>query len=128
MKKSKGKSNTIRIYCDGAGSGPDGKQSGFAWLREDTGQRHVERMDGLTNNEAEYRAVISALKPLPAGSGVEVFTDSLLVVSQLRGEYRIREPRLARLAAEVQTSAQRKRLHLKVSWVPRGQNRAGKLI
>ena len=128
MKSKNRKPTIIRIYCDGAGPGPDGKRSGFAWLREDTGQRHVERVDGLTNNQAEYRAVISALKMLRTGTCVEVLTDSLLVVSQLRGDYRIREPRLEKLAAEVQTIVQRKRLSLKLSWVPGAQNLADKLL
>lgn len=44
----------IRIHVDGAGARPDGKGSGFAWIEEGTGKRHVCRQDGLTNNEAEY--------------------------------------------------------------------------
>src|SRR5271170_7881475 len=63
------------------GERPDGKGSGFAWIREDTGVQHIERIDGLSNNEAEYRAVISALKPIKPDSNVEILTDSLLVVS-----------------------------------------------
>jgi hypothetical protein len=51
--------NTVVIHCDGAGSRPDGKGSGFAWIRPHTGERYVERVDGLTNNQAEYRALIS---------------------------------------------------------------------
>ena len=119
---------TMRIFCDGAGHRPDGKGSGFAWLREDTGERHVEPVDGLTNNTAEYRAVISALKRVRPGSDVEVLTDSLLVVSQIRGEYRILDPKLAKLAAEVKTLAEQKRLTLKLTWIRRAENLAGKLL
>jgi len=118
----------VRFYCDGAGKRPDGKASGFVWLREDTGEKRIEHVDGLTNNEAEYRAVISVLKSVRTGSHLEILTDSLLVVSQLRGEYRTKVPRLAKLAAEVQTLTQRKRLNLKLTWVPRAENLAGKLI
>jgi ribonuclease HI len=42
---------------------------------------------------------------LANGSCVEILTDSLLVVSQLRGEYRIRDAKLSILAAEVKTIA-----------------------
>jgi ribonuclease HI len=119
---------TIRIFADGAGQGPGGRASGFAWLREDTGKKHVEHVSGLSNNVAEYRAVISALMDVPPGSYVEVLSDSLLVVSQLRGEYRILDPKLAKLAGEVKTIAERKRFNLKLTWVPRKENLAGKLI
>lgn len=119
---------TIRIYCDGAGAGPDGKRSGFAWLREDTGERRIERVDDLTNNVAEYRALIAALKYVCHGTRVELLTDSLLVVSQLRGEYRILDPNLGKLAAELKTIAEQKRLTVKFTWIRRSENRAGKLL
>jgi ribonuclease HI len=121
-------SEVVRIYTDGAGKRPDGNGSGFAWVREDTRERHVERIPGLSNNEAEYRGVISAIKLLPEGCQVEVLSDSLLVVSQLGGEYRIRDPKLEKLAAEVKTIAEQKQLLLKVTWIPRGENQAGKLL
>jgi ribonuclease HI len=121
-------SKLIRIFTDGAGKRPDGNGSGFAWIREDTRQHRVERIPGLSNNEAEYRGVISAIKSLPKGSKVEILSDSLLVVSQLRGEYRIRDLKLEKLATEVKTIAEQKRLLLKVTWIPRGENQAGKLI
>lgn len=126
MKKNG--SRVIRIFTDGAGKRRDGNGSGFAWVREDTHEPHVERIPGLSNNEAEYRGVISAIKPLPKGSHVEVLSDSLLVVSQLRGDYRIRDPKLEKLATEVKTIADQKQLELKVIWIPRRENLAGKLL
>jgi ribonuclease HI len=123
MKKA-----TIRIYTDGAGAGPANDQSKIAWIRADTGEKHVEIIKAATNNEAEYLAVISALKPLPTASDVEVVTDSLLIVSQIRGDYRIKEPRLTKLAGEVRTIAERKKLTVKMIWVSRTENRAGKLL
>lgn len=80
-----GKAKTIRVFTDGAGQRPDGRASGVAWLREDTGEKHTERIDGLTNNVAEYRAVISALKQLPSGSHVELLSDSLPVATNPPG-------------------------------------------
>ena len=126
--KEKNTKTSIRIFADGAGQGPNGKASGFAWIREATGEKHIERINGLTNNEAEYRAVISALKPLRPGCNVEVITDSLLVVSQLRGEYRILDSKLVKLASEVRTIVERKRLNLKLTWIRRKDNPAGRLL
>jgi ribonuclease HI len=124
----KGAKRAIRIFTDGAGMRPDGKGSGYAWLREDTRERHIEHVNGLSNNEAEYQAVIAAINAQSAGSNIELLTDSLLVVSQLRGEYRILDSKLAKLAGEVKTIAERKRLHMKLTWIPRKENLAGKLL
>lgn len=126
--KKKNSNKLIRVFTDGAGKRPDGNGSGFAWFREDTSEEHIEHVPGLSNNEAEYRGIISALKVMPKESQVEVLTDSLLVVSQIRGEYRIRDPKLEKLAAEVKTIAEQKKFVLKLTWIPRRENRAGKLI
>lgn len=118
----------IEIYTDGAGSGPDGKGSGFAWLNKSTGEKKIERKPGLTNNVAEYLAVISALKAIRKGSRTRITTDSLLVVSQLRGEYRIRDSKLEKLASEVKTIVEQKQLTATFLWVRRSENLAGKLL
>ena len=118
----------IEIYTDGAGSGPDGKGSGFAWLNTSTRQKHIESIPDLTNNQAEYRAVISALKSIRNASTVKIITDSLLVVSQLRGEYRIRDSKLETLASEVKTIVEQKQLTATFLWVRRSENLAGKLL
>lgn len=126
--KAKEQKKQVRIFADGAGEGPDDKGSRFAWLNENSGEKHIEQIPGLTNNMAEYRAVLSALKSVCKGCAVEVITDSLLVVSQLRGEYRIRDPKLEKLATEVKTLADQKQLTLTLRWVPRQENLAGKLL
>ena len=118
----------IRIYCDGAGMRPDGKGSGFAWLRKDTREKHVERADGLTNNQAEYHAVLSALESVPSGSAVQIVTDSELVTFQVSGAYKADDPKMAELLNKVQRVIERKRLGVSVIWKPRTQNLAGKLL
>ena len=49
-----------------------------------------------TNNEAEYKAVIEGLKAAKdlKGSEVVFYIDSLLVVSQLNGKFKVKEPRM----------------------------------
>ncbi|PIS20834.1 ribonuclease H [candidate division WWE3 bacterium CG08_land_8_20_14_0_20_43_13] len=55
-----------------------------------------------TNNIAEYKALIAGLK-LAQGKteNLRVFLDSQLVVRQLNGEYRVKEPHLKPLAKEI---------------------------
>lgn len=68
-------------------------------------QSYGERIGIATNNVAEYKAVISALKRLiemntSVKKGVhryEFFLDSLLVVSQLNGVYRVKDANLREL-------------------------------
>ena len=118
----------IRIFTDGAGCRPDGKGSGFSWIREDTGEKKVFREDSLTNNQAEYRAIRAAIEALPSGATVEVLTDSQNTCYQLRGEYRVRDPRLADLHREIHELIKTKLLSVTFTWIPRSLNLAGKLI
>jgi len=118
----------ISVHCDGAGCRPDGKGSGFAWIQPKTRQQHVERIDGLTNNQAEYRALISALTAIPDGSIAHIFTDSQVMWSQFIGNYRVRHPELAELLSQVHTLIKEKKLTIDLQWVPRDRNLAGKLL
>ena len=49
-----------------------------------------------TNNEAEYKAVLEGLRAAKdlEGSEVVFYIDSLLVVSQLNGKFKVKEPRM----------------------------------
>lgn len=119
---------TVRIYVDGSGQRPDGTGSGIAWVREDTGASHRERIDGLTNNQAEYRALASALRSLGVGSHALIFTDSMLVHGQLEKGWKVNDPELEKLIAEIRKIVGARKLHCKVSWIPRGKNKADKLL
>jgi ribonuclease HI len=92
---------SIIIYTDGGARGNPGPaaigvviyrdQEKIAGVGEYIGER-------LTNNWAEYEAVIFALlKALELeliGADIEFKLDSLLVVEQLKGNWRIKEPSL----------------------------------
>jgi ribonuclease HI len=118
----------IRIFTDGAGCRPDGKGSGFAWLREDTVQKKITREDGLTNNQAEYRAILSALESLPKESHAEIRSDSENTCCQLNGSRRVLDPKLAEIFQQIQDLIEKNKLAVAFVWIPRRQNLAGKLI
>jgi ribonuclease HI len=126
--KSQQDAKPLTMFFDGAGCRPDGDGSGFAWLCPETGQRHVERVKGLTNNQAEYRAFLAALKSVPEGSTVEMFSDSQLICSQFAGTYRVKDFALKGLLSEVLALILNKQLKVKLQWVPRSGNLAGKLL
>ena len=116
------------IFFDGAGCRPGGEGSGFAWCCPETGEKHVERLPGLTNNQAEYRAFISALEALPNGGRADMFSDSQLVCFQFSGDYKTEDPTLATLLATARDLIKKKRLQIALCWIRRVQNLAGKLL
>ncbi len=120
------KPQSIRIFVDGSGADPNG-DAGIAWLRE--GEKpHVEWGKGWTNNEAEYRAVISAVEALPHRSEATILCDSELVIRQLRGEYQVLEPRLQQLYYEAMKAVSGGALRITWTWIPRKQNKADRLL
>jgi ribonuclease HI len=118
----------VRVFTDGSGSRPDGRGSAYGFLRTDTGEKQLIREDGLTNNQAEYKAVILALESFPSGSSVEICTDSELMSSQLNGRYKVRDPKIAALWSSAQEVIRRKNLKATFIWVPRAENLAGKMF
>jgi ribonuclease HI len=87
------------IHCDGASRGNPGEAGAGAVISDSRGRtlKELKSFLGLTsNNVAEYQALILALeKALELGArSAMVFLDSELVVRQIRGEYRVREPHL----------------------------------
>ena len=121
-------SQFILIYTDGAGARPHGKGSAIAWVRTDISENHVEMVDGLTNNQAEYRSILSALQSIPEQSAVEIRSDSQVAVYQLSGVYRTSNPDLGDLQALINTLIARRKLIAKFTWIPRAQNHADKLL
>lgn len=103
----------IIIYTDGGSRGNPGRAAIGVVFCNEKGQPFKDYSeylgDNITNNEAEYQAVIFALKKFKALFGrkiadtseVELKSDSELLVKQLKGEYKILEPRIQQLFIEV---------------------------
>jgi ribonuclease HI len=79
----------------------------------------------LTNNQAEYKAIIAALQEL-TDEEVRICSDSLLAVKQLEGEYKIRNAELRKLASKVRSLSRDREVMFK--WIPREENLAGKVL
>ncbi len=120
--------NLKSFFIDGAGARPDGHGSGFAWVRVDRDAQLVQRVDGLTNNVAEYRALIAVLKYLASGSTAVIRSDSQLVVQQFNGVWAVRDPHLVTLLSKARDLIEKKGLDITLRWIPRGENLAGKLL
>lgn len=100
------------LQTDGGARGNPGPAGAGIVIRDAAGavlhKFHQFLGDNLTNNEAEYLALIFGLENLKnvagEGSEVEIQLDSELVVKQLRGEYKIKEARLKALAEQVRVA------------------------
>jgi len=100
------------LYADGASRGNPGPSGAGAILLDERGRRLAELnrfLGAATNNEAEYQGLIVGLKAAEdfGITRLRIFLDSELVVKQLRGEYRVRNPRLQVLFKEVASRLQR---------------------
>jgi ribonuclease HI len=88
-----------------------------------TDRGYIGHGEGITNNVAEYTALIEALEYVhdhAPTAQVTVHGDSQLVIRQLTGEYRVRSERLRPLWQEATHLA--RDLDLIFEWVPREQN------
>lgn len=95
----------ILIYCDGGSRGNPGPAAvGAVVLDADTEAVLTtvsERIGEATNNVAEYQSLIRGLEeaaPFEAAA-VHVRADSQLLVRQLEGTYRVKQPHLKQLWA-----------------------------
>ncbi|HEV2459734.1 MAG TPA: ribonuclease HI family protein, partial [Ktedonobacterales bacterium] len=83
------------LYTDGASRGNPGRAAAGIVLADEHGTalvRDATYLGVLTNNQAEYRALILGLRAAARynPSAVRVYMDSELVVRQMRGEYRVK--------------------------------------
>ncbi len=118
---------TLRLYVDGASLGNPGPGGIGVVACDETGNvlaTHSAPLPNATNNEAEYRAVIEALKLAERMGAEEVtlFSDSELVVQQLKGAYVVKSPTLRPLHQEALALARRFR-RFSVQHIPREQNK-----
>ncbi|MDH3277235.1 MAG: reverse transcriptase-like protein [Nitrosopumilus sp.] len=115
---------TISVYVDGSG----GENSGYGYFVKETGESFYEKKPNLTNNQAEYLAIIAALKKFEnVNDEIIIFSDSKNTVNQLNHEFAINNEQLRELAQE-SWAIMGKLSNLTIKWVPRKENLAGKML
>jgi ribonuclease HI len=117
------------IYCDGGSRGNPGPAAIGAVVLDPSTDPPTrvatvsERIGETTNNVAEYRALIAGLEaaaPFRAAR-VCVRADSMLVVQQLRGEWKVRQSHLRPLYDEARALL-RTYQSIDIAHVPRSKN------
>jgi ribonuclease HI len=103
----------VIIFADGGSRGNPGPSAvGFVFCNEkyQMFKEYSEYLgENITNNEAEYRGIILALKKFKAVFGnklaknteIELRSDSELLISQLNGQYKILDEKIQPLFLEV---------------------------
>ena len=121
------------LRCDGGSRGNPGPGAAAYALYDDEGREVEARgefLGAVTNNVAEYRALLAGLEASRRRGlkSLVVCLDSELVVRQMRGEYRVKNPGLKPLhAAAAKVAGAFERIRFKE--VPREENaRADRLV
>jgi len=129
--------NKIKIFCDGGARGNPGPAGiGFVAKRNNEILMKYSLFIGkATNNVAEYTAVLKAMQWLnnevanvqPSGmqqknTEVVFYLDSLLVVKQLGGYYKIKNLALQKLAEKIKSIESKLKLKIKYVHIPREEN------
>lgn len=124
------KSRTLTVYADGlcepnpngigcwgwAAFDADGGKVACGWGCAGSGE-------GMTNNVAEFRAIIEALRWIQANepeTQTELLSDSQVAVRQILGEYSCHKAHLRELRDEALGIIARTNVRLR--WIPREQN------
>ncbi len=129
----------IIIYTDGGSRGNPGYAAAGIVFYNEKGQdfkKYSQYLgDYLTNNEAEYGAVIFALKKFKQLFGkkvakvseIEIKSDSELLVKQLNGKYKITDSKIQALFIQV-WNLRLDFKKVKFAFVSRGKNKEADLL
>lgn len=123
----------LMVYCDGGARGNPGPAAiGFLVYKDGRALIKDKKLIGrTTNNVAEYRAVIEALawllKNLKGNfSQAKFYIDSLLIVNQLNGLYKIKDAKLRALIVQAkgleQELRKEKKLEVVYTYISREKN------
>lgn len=114
-----------KLYTDGGSRGNPGPAAlGVVLHLPDETKTYHEYIGHTTNNVAEYRALQKglALALEHDVTHIKCFLDSELVVKQLNGQYRMKNPGLRPLFLDVQKQAQ-SFMSITFTAIPRAQNK-----
>jgi ribonuclease HI len=106
---SDGSRERLVVNVDGGARGNPGPAAIAAVISTPEGEmveQHHARIGEATNNVAEYRALLLGIESASAlgADEVELIGDSELIVRQVRGEYKVKDPTLRRLHRAVRTA------------------------
>jgi ribonuclease HI len=116
----------VKVHCDGGSRGNPGPSAlgvVISTLKDEVIEEFGEYLGTQTNNYAEYSAVVAALVKLSDMKLTEAdfYLDSELIVKQLNGIYRVKNPGMIELNSKVKELA--KGMNLTFTHVYREDNK-----
>ncbi|MFZ5845528.1 MAG: ribonuclease HI family protein [Patescibacteria group bacterium] len=129
----------IKVHTDGGARGNPGPAAVGVVIEEVKNEirtiaRFGKRIGEATNNAAEYKAVLEALQNLKSQISnrkledkeelqIQFFLDSNLVVNQLNGRFKVKDPELRELLTKIRILEQEVGGNIRYNLIPREQNR-----
>ncbi len=100
----------LTIFTDGGARGNPGPAAAGIVIKDETGKNidaFGKYLGEQTNNFAEYSALIAGLKRAYELGGTEIdcILDSELIVNQMKGLYKVKEPTLQKLFIQAYNAA-----------------------
>ncbi len=114
------------VHVDGGARGNPGPAAAASVVSDPAGEvldEHARLLGEVTNNVAEYRALLLGLERARAlgATDVEVVNDSELIAKQVQGIYKVKHPAMRPLHLEAM-AALRQFERWSIRSVPRAQN------
>ncbi len=113
----------MKAYVDGSSVGYYGYLITSPERRQQLFKDHQ-----MTNNQAEWLALISLLLEIESNSIIVVISDSLIVVNQLKGIWQTKDATLRHMKALCEMIIKIKKIKLHLEWQPRKKNLFGKYL
>lgn len=115
------------VYIDGASLGNPGRSGAGMVAVDEQGNelwRDSVHLGQMTNNMAEYEALIQALQRAITGSvdSITIYTDSLLVANQMNGVYKARNSEM-QMYLQKALEMVKNLPHFEIHHIDREQNR-----
>lgn len=124
----------IKVFTDGASRGNPG-HSGIGITVYDENnfiiKTHKEYLGEATNNQAEYKALLKSLDVIKKlieeneaeFEEIEFYSDSELMVNQIKFDYRVKEPDLALLNNKFHVLMKKLNRPYKIFYIERAKNK-----
>lgn len=133
--------SVLRVFIDGGSKGNPGPASigGIFYLENKELARFHQRIGRATNNEAEYQALIFALKEIKKNKNIwlrdnsikkiEFYSDSALLVNHINGFFKVKNNKIRQYFINIRSLEQEINLPITYNLIPREENKvADKLV
>lgn len=110
------------VYIDGSSTGR------YGYYIPSTDQMKVVHDEPMTNNQAEYMALLQLVMDLEEETNVLVKTDSQLLYHQYQDEWKNKDSELCRIKRVIKAIVEAKKITLELEWVGRESNLFGKKL